>query len=562
MRISRLIRWATVSALLAVGLAGGAIELAGAGGAPTAAFSFQPEAPTTVDAVWFIDQSEDPEGALAAWKWDFGDGYTSNERNPLHRYERGGTYEVSLTVTDAEGLTATTTQQITVAPATAELEQINVLGNVVVNGRIGVGTDNPTQSLDVAGYIKGRSGLCIGDDCRTSWPRPGGGDISGSGSTNYIAKFTGSKTIGNSAIYERNGKVGIGTTGPGAPLEIKSSQDSILRLRQSGGGWNYIEYYNDTARTLWMGMQTDNLFGINGQVYLNTSNGNVGIGTADPKGELQVGNYSDVSNVIFASKNHLRQGSTIQFRENEEWSGFQVNHNTEDNKLEISGYRSGRLVTNLLTLVRSSGNVGIGTTRPEGRLHVSGGPLRLDDNDIIFRANDTGDIVFKNSDGSQKARIWAGVGAGSNYLQFSSGDNVADIVIDPNGNVTVNGNFVVHGFKGFAMPDPDDAKKEIIYVSLEGPEAGTYIRGTARLHGGEAVIELPEHFAKVTAEEGLTVQLTPIGEWLQLYIVEKSPRQIVVREANGKDGQFDYLVQGVRKGYEDFQPVQAREAQP
>jgi len=35
-------------------------------------------------------------------------------------------------------------------------------------GNLGIGTMNPTQKLDVAGYIKG-TGLCIGNDCRTSW---------------------------------------------------------------------------------------------------------------------------------------------------------------------------------------------------------------------------------------------------------------------------------------------------------------------------------------------------------------------------------------------------------
>ena len=117
------------------------------------------------------------------------------------------------------------------------------------------------------------------------------------------------------------------------------------------------------------------------------------------------------------------------------------------------------------------------------------------------------------------------------------------------------GDLTVRGTKSFVLEDPQDPQKEIVYSSLEGPEVGTYIRGTAELQNDEAVIELPEHFAKVTAEEGLTVQLTPVGQWLQLFIVEKSTHRIVVREANGRDGQFDYLVQGVRKGYEDYQVV-------
>jgi hypothetical protein len=69
---------------------------------------------------------------------------------------------------------------------------------------------------------------------------------------------------------------------------------------------------------------------------------------------------------------------------------------------------------------------------------------------------------------------------------------------------------------------------------LEGPEVGTCIRGTAQLVNGEVVIELPEHFALATSSEGLTVQLTPIGEWLQLYVVELSPQRLTVREAQGR----------------------------
>jgi hypothetical protein len=40
---------------------------------------------------------------------------------------------------------------------------------IVRYGNVGIGTTNPTQKLDVAGYVKG-TGLCIGNDCRTSWP--------------------------------------------------------------------------------------------------------------------------------------------------------------------------------------------------------------------------------------------------------------------------------------------------------------------------------------------------------------------------------------------------------
>jgi hypothetical protein len=48
----------------------------------------------------------------------------------------------------------------------------------------------------------------------------GGGGIGGSGITNYIPIFSGTTTIGNSSIFQSGLNIGIGTTNPGAKLEI------------------------------------------------------------------------------------------------------------------------------------------------------------------------------------------------------------------------------------------------------------------------------------------------------------------------------------------------------
>ena len=44
-----------------------------------------------------------------------------------------------------------------------------VNGLIVQNGNVGIGTINPFQKLEVAGFVKG-TGLCIGTECITSWP--------------------------------------------------------------------------------------------------------------------------------------------------------------------------------------------------------------------------------------------------------------------------------------------------------------------------------------------------------------------------------------------------------
>ncbi|MEO1367449.1 MAG: PKD domain-containing protein, partial [Acidobacteriota bacterium] len=64
-------------------------------------------------AVPFDDHSADPDGTIAAWSWDFGDGSTSSERHPVHTFSAPGTYSVSLTVTDNDGQSSTLVRDYT-----------------------------------------------------------------------------------------------------------------------------------------------------------------------------------------------------------------------------------------------------------------------------------------------------------------------------------------------------------------------------------------------------------------------------------------------------------------
>jgi hypothetical protein len=107
--------------------------------------------------------------------------------------------------------------------------------------------------------------------------------------------------------------------------------------------------------------------------------------------------------------------------------------------------------------------------------------------------------------------------------------------------------------KQFVDPHPTDPTKTIHYVSLEGPEAGTYFRGTGLTVRGQAVIEVPDHFRWVTQEEGMTVQLTPVGELAMMAVISQDLSRIVVRSS--KDVAFHYLVQGIRPAHRDFHPV-------
>jgi PKD repeat protein len=89
-----------------------------AGRPPTAAFAVDTANPSTTQPVGFDGSgSSDPDGTIAAYKWDFGDGVEGSGSHPTHSYARAGSYEVTLVVQDNEGETASATKTVDISDA-------------------------------------------------------------------------------------------------------------------------------------------------------------------------------------------------------------------------------------------------------------------------------------------------------------------------------------------------------------------------------------------------------------------------------------------------------------
>jgi PKD repeat protein len=83
---------------------------------PSAVITYEPAQPVAGEPIQFSCEGSDPgEGSrIAKCFWDFGDGGTSEEKNPAHVYDAGGAYTVTMTARNSQGVDDTTTTQVTV----------------------------------------------------------------------------------------------------------------------------------------------------------------------------------------------------------------------------------------------------------------------------------------------------------------------------------------------------------------------------------------------------------------------------------------------------------------
>lgn len=82
---------------------------------PVASFIYSPTNPAVNEDIYFnASDSYDPDGTIASYEWDFGDGTTGSGQTITHQYSRSDTYKVVLVVTDNSGSSGSTNQTIAV----------------------------------------------------------------------------------------------------------------------------------------------------------------------------------------------------------------------------------------------------------------------------------------------------------------------------------------------------------------------------------------------------------------------------------------------------------------
>jgi len=197
-----------------------------------------------------------------------------------------------------------------------------------------------------------------------------------SGTTNYISKFTGTTTLGNSLVYDNGTNVGIGTTSPGYKLEVSGSvgvgtnsgQNIIYNsFNDVGALFQRVGSYGEVVRlgrwgvsnSVTLDYPADGTFAIStnsSERMRITAAGNVGIGTTSPGYKLQVnGNIYGSTTAQF--------GTGYIDGTQSGWAIFGSNSLSNGIKIVLDG----SVLRNDI-VVATTGNIGIGTETPNGAL--------------------------------------------------------------------------------------------------------------------------------------------------------------------------------------------------
>tara|TARA_R110000824_G_scaffold163972_2_gene339945 strand:- start:926 stop:4072 length:3147 start_codon:yes stop_codon:yes gene_type:complete len=279
---------------------------------------------------------------------------------------------------------------------------INAISIARADGNVGIGTTSPAAKLHID---------VVAEDNQPAFKitkvSDGGENAmevyhGTSSSTRGIADFTNSN---GSVMYLRgDGNVGIGTTAAGSILEIQGNGGNNTQLRLASGSssayWDIGRNYNSGHFEI-----TED----SGDTYflIDKDNGNVGIGSAAPSQKLSI-KFADTDTSFSSGAGGAwgSEGILIENTSSNTGTMAMIQLRNGDADIHIAGIRQAGADSDLgfffegveKMRLDSSGKLGIGTTAPASKLHVTG--------TVQVGVDGTGHDVFFYGDTAGKYLKW------------------------------------------------------------------------------------------------------------------------------------------------------------
>lgn len=293
--------------------------------------------------------------------------------------------------------------------------------------------------------------------------------VTGTGTTNYLPKFTGTSTIGDSLVYDNGTNVGIGTTTPAELLEVftpaiaGTSQQTRLRITQAGSisaRANLVSgvisgenpYFAIETR------QSASPYSIVERLRID-GNGNVGIGTSSPTQLLHLNKVAAAVGLAYSSSDVAKAYIGMSYNSND----YINNSSQYDLNLRSQGY-----------------NINFSTNSGDS---------------AAMRITSGGDVQVQGTNSNAKIILFRNYSNSQPGISVYNTSNTEVMYFNGNtGGLGITG-ALSKGSGSFKIDHPIQSMSDthyLVHSFVESPQANNIYRGKVQLVNGKAEINLDE----------------------------------------------------------------------
>jgi len=342
-------------------------------------------------------------------------------------------------------------------------------------------------------------------------------------------------------------------SGVGVQNESSTVVPTAVALRFSGSGVTVTQVNTNTASIHIPGV-SGNVGGVNGNIQYNSGSTLQGSTTF---------NFISSSNQVQLTGSLIVSGSGGTYILSSSGAVFSSSLSTTSSVF-FTGLTTTSSIANILTYNPTSGQLYYTSSNEFQQISVKSGSNITSSRMLEFTGSGVS-VTFSANPVTASINIPSFINPGpTGYLAFYSGSTSQSLFpvsasnqigafwditnnrlginkITPEYTLEVSGSFGATT-KSFVIPHKTQEGKYLQYGVTEGPEHSVFVRGKSNSH----IIELPEEWKWLIDENTITVNLTSVGEYQNLHILDIIDNKVIIG-SNTTTPNFHYQIFAERK---------------